>query len=209
MIVASVPMNAVTAPISVAWGGVTIVSDSNLVIPAFSGCSVVFGNIPTYFLHAIHYQQERNFYNDTTLDFMEWGFVFPDSSCVGDIPISTTVKNDTVAFSYYSREQGYIKVVLDTMNHMMSSVSASQSFFMCYAEQGGVSISCKNIPYLMQPNGTMVCDLRGNAIQNAGTTFSFSSHDSYTGYGIGSQEYYLNNILPYTDSSYIRITLSP
>ncbi|HET7153280.1 MAG TPA: hypothetical protein VFJ29_05910, partial [Candidatus Kapabacteria bacterium] len=209
----TVPPRAITAPITVTWNGIPAVSDSSfIVLSPYSGCVVEFGNIPAYIDQMLVWQAGR--YEDTnrSADLYQWGFSFPDTPlCMDYLPNSVQWNGDTVVMKFNGHNDiCTITMAIDTIQHVIRYLNAYDYFNFCYDERGDMDYTISNIPYNISPSGLIEISLTGNAIAAVNPKYSFFAWGDYNFPQNGTtRTRNLDSVLSVTDSSYIRITLSP
>jgi hypothetical protein len=232
-IVTSVPTGAATAPINVSFFGETATSSMAFQVtkpPEFSKCLVQIGNIIANIQHDA-YGYGCNPTGNSTTDTESLSYSIDD--CGGTLQQTSDPRFiDTLTF-YTTQSSSYFNnygsgssnctatdtLIIDTTRHMFVSVyahSSSGSDYFIYPNGGGFSrafafLHFINLPYTVSSNGTWTGEIDGIAIQNVlrGSDYSNAScgggsYGSSSGSGI-----VLQNIISLTDSSYIRITLTP
>jgi hypothetical protein len=224
MIVAIVPQGAIVAPISVIRTAQTIVSMSDFHPIPFSGCSVEFGNLSA--MVNSYREWMNNSSSGSTNDTGATSFtrIIPDTAYEWQLPCHFSYKNgDTLVFKGVNNNNNlyyaYINIVFDTVQNIITYLSAKEAdrvpIFNPMGSTGGYKESYSSIILTsIDYNGLNSVFMQGNVLSSHVQYYDYWINSTYSyeyerTYDYENSQITMLTQLPLTDSSYIRITLSP
>ncbi len=231
VVVANVPKNAVTAPLTITWKSLTIQSSANFTTLnlLFTKGNVEFGNLPFLIKKDSSYtgwlqindHDYQNISGSGTFQFnKELNKKIPDPSYHF---LNTCLFNSLNGDTTYLGTKGTgsstasITYVLDTSQGIIRFFHARENDITASNDSLTEDITLYNIPYQLPSNGFITLYLSEHTLQQYFAECSY--FENYIYYGTISYNYggeftsydtvFTINQLPFTDSSYVRITLSP
>jgi len=231
VVVANVPKNAVTAPLTITWKSLTIQSSANFTTLnlLFTKGNVEFGNLPFLIKKDSSYtgwlqindHDYQNISGSGTFQFnKELNKKIPDPSYHF---LNTCLFNSLNGDTTYLGTKGTgsstasITYVLDTSQDIIRFFHARENDITASNDSLTEDITLYNIPYQLPSNGFITLYLSEHTLQQYFAECSY--FENYIYYGTISYNYggeftsydtvFTINQLPFTDSSYVRITLSP